>query len=243
MNKANLICFPHAGGSKFSYNRFVDVAPGDLTVIPIELPGRGARIHEDLIHDTPGMVDDVFNQIKGKVMTDVPYALYGHSMGALVGYLVTRRIAQERMPMPIHLFFSGAKPPSTIEDEPPVHLFKREELIDELRKLGGIPDRILNNEKLIHFLEPIVRADFRVIRTYQHQRGLPFDLPLTVIIGTRENISAPQAQLWQQETSKKIELKFFEGDHFFIFDHAPEIMRLVYQRISEVIVSDVLSMA
>ena len=240
MNNTNLICFPHAGGSKFSYNRFIDVAPGYLTIIPVELPGRGARIHENLIHDMSGMVDDVFNQIKGEVLADTPYAFYGHSMGALIGYLVTRRIAQENLPMPIHLFFSGAKPPFTIEEEPPVHLFSRDELIGELRKLGGIPDRILNNEKLIDFLEPIMRADFRAIRTYQHQRTLPFNLPLTIIIGTCENISRKQAMLWQQETSKQIELKFFEGDHFFIFDHASEIMQLVYQSINEILMNDTL---
>ncbi len=185
------------------------------------------------------MVDDVFEQIKTKIASDTPYAIYGHSMGALIGYLITRRIARERMPMPIHLFFSGAKPPFTLEEEPPVHLFKRDELVDQLRRLGGIPDRILNNEKLILFLEPIVRADFRVIRTYQHQQGHPFDLPITVIIGTRENISREQALLWQRETARKIELKFFEGDHFFIFDHAREIMELVDQRINQTIAADV----
>ena len=211
------------------------VASGDLNIIPVELPGRGARIHEGLIQDTAHMVEDVFRQIAPKIASDTPYAIYGHSMGALIGYLITRRIAEEKMPMPLHLFFSGAKPPFTIEDEPQVHLFKRDELIDQLRRMGGIPERILNNEKLIQFLEPIVRADFRVIRTYQHQQGRPFDLPLTVIIGSRENISRPQALLWQRETIRKIELKFFEGDHFFIFDHAKEIMELVDQRIDQAI--------
>ena len=238
MNKANLICFPHAGGSKFSYNRFIGVASGGLNIIPVELPGRGARIHEKLIENAYHMVDDVFEQIEPKIALDVPYAIYGHSMGALIGYLITRRIARESMPMPIHLFFSGAKPPFTLEEEPPVHLFKREELIDQLRRLGGIPDRILNNENLIRFLEPIVRADFRVIRTYQHHPEQPFNVPITVIIGTHENISRQQALLWQKETVKKTEVKFFEGDHFFIFDHAKEIMKLVDQRINQTLATN-----
>ena len=237
MNKANLLCFPHAGGSKFSYNRFTGVAPGDINVVPIELPGRGARIHEELILDTDRVVNDVYQQIEATINSDVPYAIYGHSMGALVGYLVTKHITRKNMPLPLHLFFSGAKPPFTIEDEPQVHLFKRDELVDQLRRLGGIPDRILNNDKLIQFLEPIVRADFRVIKTYQHKVTFPFDLPMTIIIGTRENINKEQALLWQRETIQKISLKFLEGDHFFIFEHAKEIMRMVDQGVNEAILT------
>lgn len=231
MEKANLICFPYAGGSKFSYNKFIEVAPGNLTLIPIELPGRGARFDERLIYNANELVDKLFNQIKSYLYD--PYAIYGHSMGSLIGYLITRRIIKENLPQPLHLFFSGAKAPYMLQYEPAAHLFEKEELIASLHKMGGIPERILNNDNLMRILEPIVRADFQVINTYEYKSAGAMDIPISVIVGSDEGISYQQAQLWQRETTLKINVNEFQGDHFFIFHHAAEIMELIHSRLIE----------
>lgn len=231
MEKANLICFPYAGGSKFSYNKFVEVAPGNLTLIPIELPGRGARFDERLIYSAHELVDKLFPQIKPYLFD--PYAIYGHSMGSLIGYLITKRIIKENLPQPLHLFFSGAKAPYMLRFEPAAHLFEKEELIASLRKMGGIPERILKNDNLMRILEPIVRADFKVINTYEYQPTKPMDIPISIIIGSDEGISHEHARLWQKETVAEIKIDEFQGDHFFIFDHAEQIMELIYSRLME----------
>jgi len=85
-------------------------------------------------------------------------------------------------------------------------------------------------------LEPIVRADFQVINTYEYQNTVAMDIPISVIIGSEESISFRQAQLWQKETIVKIKVNEFKGDHFFIFDHAEEIMELIYSRLTENVV-------
>ena len=229
MNKANLICFPYAGGSKFSYNKYVGVAPGNLNIIPFELPGRGARFNENLMYDIQSVVEDIFKQIKNNLYD--PYAIYGHSMGSLIGYLMTQRIIEEELPPPLHLFFSGGKAPCTLEDEPAAHLYEKEELREELRKMGGIPDRILDNDNLMQFLEPIVRADFQVIDSYRYLPPQQFDIPISLIIGTEENIDLRQVDLWQKETALPLMINYFKGDHFFIFDHAKEIMELIDSRL------------
>lgn len=231
MEKANLLCFPYAGGSKFSYNKYIEVAPGNMTLIPIELPGRGTKFDERLVYDAHELVDELFVQIKRHLYD--PYAIYGHSMGSLVGYLIAKRIIKEDLPAPLHLFFSGCKAPCTLKDDPAAHLFEKEELIAELRKMGGIPDRILNNDNLMKFLEPILRADFKVINTYQYEEPVPFDIPISIIIGSKENISPGQVQLWQKETLRPIKVNQFDGDHFFIFDHAKAIMDLIYKRLMQ----------
>lgn len=231
MEKANLICFPYAGGSKFSYNKFIEVAPGNLTLIPIELPGRGARFDERLIYRSDELVDKLFCQIKSYLYE--PYAIYGHSMGSLIGYLITKRIIKENLPRPRHLFFSGAKAPHMLQYEPAAHLFEKEELIASLRKMGGIPERLLKNDNLMKILEPIVRADFQVINTYEYQNTIAMDIPISVIIGSEEGISIRQAQYWQKETIIEIKVNEFKGDHFFIFDHAEELMELIYSRLME----------
>src|SRR5687768_2395386 len=105
MDIINVYCLPFAGGNRYSYQGYVKVAPPFLNIIPIELPGRGSRIKENLVPDLDLMVDDVYAQIKGDL--DQPYAIYGHSMGGLLTYLLTKKIRENGHPAPLHLFLTG----------------------------------------------------------------------------------------------------------------------------------------
>ncbi len=84
MNKMNMICLPFAGGNVYSYQGYEKLAPASLNVIPLELPGRGARIREKLLKNLDEMVDDVFKQAK-PYLNQKPYMIYGHSMGTFWG--------------------------------------------------------------------------------------------------------------------------------------------------------------
>src|SRR4051794_37934122 len=105
MKKINLFCLPFAGGSRYSYISFANCAPENICVIPIELPGRGSRFRETLLTNMDSVVTDIFQQIKDRL--DEPYGIYGHSMGTLSGYLLTKKIIQKNLNKPIHLFFTG----------------------------------------------------------------------------------------------------------------------------------------
>ncbi|HYC27772.1 MAG TPA: thioesterase domain-containing protein, partial [Chitinophagaceae bacterium] len=102
----NIYCLPFAGGSQLSYSPFVQYESEHIQFLPLELPGRGARWREPLLTDIHEMTNDAFEQIKNG-LTD-PYAIYGHSMGSLIGYLLTKKILAHNLPAQLHLFFSGA---------------------------------------------------------------------------------------------------------------------------------------
>src|SRR5215213_121190 len=110
MDTINLFCLPFSGGSKYSYKSFSKYAPPFLNIIPIELPGRGIRAGESLMTNIELVADDVFSQIKDSLGT--PYAIYGHSMGGILAYLVTRRAIAASLPQPQHLFITGCVAPS-----------------------------------------------------------------------------------------------------------------------------------
>ncbi|MEB9902773.1 thioesterase domain-containing protein, partial [Bacillus cereus] len=48
MQKTKLFCFPHAGGSAFSYAKWKNYFNPYIEIVPIELAGRGYRIEENL---------------------------------------------------------------------------------------------------------------------------------------------------------------------------------------------------
>lgn len=231
MSRINVYCLPFAGGSQHSYTQFTDCNSELVNFIPLELPGRGSRWKEPPLTDIHQMTDDVFEQIKNQLTH--PYAIYGHSMGSLIGYLLTKKILKDQLPAPQHLFFSGAHEPTRPLVEKPRHLFSEEDFINKLKQLGGSPDEILDDPIMLDFYLPLLRADFQATDGYIHHPSKPFNIPITVIIGTDEGITLQQALAWQQETTVPIEVIHFPGKHFFIFDHATAIINIIETNLYE----------
>ncbi len=236
--KTNLICLPFAGASIYSYRNIAKNIEDSINIIPVELPGRGKRISELFLSDINKVVDDVFLQIKTHI--DVPYAFYGHSMGALLGFFMVKRILSENLPQPLHLFFSGRGGPSVQDKDKHIYALPKKEFIKKLHEYEGSPQEILNDESIMEFFEPVLRADFKAISTYPYKKSTPFDIPITVMIGTTENTAYEDALKWQDETSRNISVRQFSGGHFFIYEHSTEINRIFSQTLqnSQGIISD-----
>jgi len=109
--KITLYCLPFAGGHSLSYRDFQANVDENILIKPLELPGRGKRIREPLLTNLEAMADDVFQQVISDLNGQL-YAIYGHSMGAILGYLLTKRLVNAGKPAPLHLFVSGRKTPA-----------------------------------------------------------------------------------------------------------------------------------
>ncbi|MGR3218720.1 MAG: thioesterase II family protein [Candidatus Anammoxibacter sp.] len=223
--KVDLITITFSGASAFSYRFLEKYLPGFINVISLELPGRGRRISEPFLTDVNSMVDDIFHQSRTSLSSH--YALFGHSLGALLGYLLIKRILSEELPPPIHAFFSGKSGPSTETKETPIHSLKTPDFIKKLREYKGTPEEILNDKATMDFFEPVLRADFQAIETYVYSQTTPFDVPITLMTGNNDDITCAEALNWQQETSKKMSLIQFPGNHFFILEKPDEVCKTI----------------
>lgn len=231
MKKITICCFPFAGGSKYSYREFTANPPVSLNFIPLEWPGRGARFKEPILNDLEAIVEDVFNNLKDQLDWNQPYAFYGHSMGATVGFLVAQKIAQSSLPKPLHLFFTGRAAPSVKRNQAYLHSLPKAQFIQKVRALGGMPEEILGNSDLMDFFEPILRADFEALETHHYQPSEPLDIPIDVVIGTKEDISMEQAFAWKKESTASVQIKKMDGDHFFIFKHSLHMMQFMADKL------------
>jgi surfactin synthase thioesterase subunit len=235
-DKINLICFPYAGGSRYSYTSFETAGRGKVNIMPFELPGRGDRMEEPLLTDIHAMADDLFRQIRTSIME--PYMLYGHSLGAILAYLVTNKIAQHQLPLPRYVFVSGSEGPSIVRQKklklrstlPP------NEFIKELKSLGGVPEAVLQDESFLNFFEPVIRADVKAIESYQYQKNRPIKVPVCAFYGTEEDLLAEDVYAWQDESPFTIEVIPFPGDHFFIFKHNKEIIHIIEGMVSKMLI-------
>jgi len=217
----HLFCIPYAGGNAWSYRALErSVSPG-ITLEGLELPGRGRRGLEPLCASLEDLADDVFRQIAQRGMTS-RYALYGHSMGALLALLAAQRIRAAGLARPEALFLSGSSAPAARQVRQR-HLLPPAEFKTMLRDLGGCPPQVLDDPELLDFFEPILRADFKAVETWRRSDQAPLDIPLVVMSGKDDDSDAGDAGGWAAETTAGCRLMEFSGDHFFILQHWDEI--------------------
>lgn len=225
----NLICLPYAGGNAYSYHAFGAWLESSLNLITPELPGRGVRYGQPLLTDINVMANDMLAQLQDKLHT--PYAIYGHSMGGITGYLLMRQIAEQRLPPPLHFFCSGCRAPS-IPRVNKYHNLPHDAFKEKLRELGGSPEELLNHPELIEFYLPMLRADFSAVESFHYQPGPLLQTPFTLLMGSDDKVSLADAEAWQQETSKPVSILHFPGGHFFILQHTYQICRIILRKLS-----------
>ncbi len=186
------------------------------------------RYNETLYDNVIDAVDDIFNLIKTE-LTDQPYALFGHSMGALLSYELVRKIKLLKMPEPKHVFISGRGAPH-VKDEKgkKYHLMNDEEFKNEVIELGGTPAEFFEHKELTDYILPMLKNDFQLADVSFCEREIePFDFDISVFLGKDEALNSEQIDGWKQHTNGLCTIYHFNGDHFFLHDKAEPIVKLI----------------
>ena len=210
----SLYCLPYAGGNAWAYRPLAEALPGGIEVRGVELPGRGRRAREPLCTSLEALADDVHAQLRAELV-DRRYALFGHSMGATLAYLCALRIRRDALPLPSALILSGAAAPWARVPQRR-HLLPRDDFLAMLGELGGVPPEILQHQELIDYFEPVLRADFAAVEDWRPGAHDPLPIPLIVLRGRDDDVSAEQAGAWSRASSAACTVYAFEGGHFFI---------------------------
>lgn len=227
-----LFCFPHAGSSVAPYARWKRRVPEWLRVVPVELPGRGRRTREPLEPTFTGLLQRVIDEVRPEPA--LPFALFGHSLGALLAYEVGCRVAERLGRAPLMVFASGTHAPSRRDPERFANLETDAELRAELVKLSGTPRGVLDNRELMELTLPIVRADFRAAADYREEPGRKLAMPLHVFGGSSDSTTSETLMAWRDHTRAEFSLDVLPGGHFFVFEREAEVLARIAQRLSSV---------
>lgn len=229
MEKIKLFCFPYAGSSAQTYLSWKKYFRDSIELCPVELAGRGKRMGDPFYDSIDLAVDDVLVKLRDRIKNG-PYALYGHSMGTILGYELARRIRINHLPEPIHAFFSGRFPPLN-HCKTQDHLLPDAEFIRCIGEFGNIGAEMLKNRELMALFLPIIRADFRMVELYRPPAdGFKLDCPLTLINGAADpNAKREEVQGWEAFTSKGCTFYEYPGGHFFINEFKAEIAQIINQ--------------
>lgn len=227
-----LFCLPYAGGSAYAYARWPALLPGRIDVRPIELPGRGSRHHEPAFSLLEPLTAALAQALAEE--TDRPYALFGHSMGALLAFELARALRGAGHPQPRLLLASAAPAPQLRHAKTAVHDGSDDQLIATLRTLGGIPEEVYADPDLLQQLLPAIRADFSVVETYRYREEPPLDCPIVGIAGAEDPLTPPaELDAWREQTTGEFVRHVLPGGHFFLRDSLPRLLDLIQAALAD----------
>ena len=231
-NLGRLFCFPFAGGGSAAYHRWSGRIFEGIDVARVNLPGREIRLRETLFTDLPSLVDTLVKELVQWI--DRPFALYGHSMGALLAFELARVLRRRHGMLPAHLFVSGFRAPQLPPPEPPFSHLPDADFIDRVRQYGGVPDLVAQNEELMDIFLPILRADFKMMENYFYGEEPPLECPITALGGLSDpKIDREKIMSWRVHTSVRFNSHFFPGGHFFVHDSEPLVLQQINLRLKE----------
>lgn len=210
-----LFCFPYAGGSSFIYNSWSKTIADNIEIIAIQLPGRANRMTEKPFTNVDPLIEILTEKILP--LTSMPFAFFGHSMGAIISYELAVSLMKEANIEPVQLFVSGRSAPHLAAREKITYNLPDAEFVKEIAKLNGTPKEILQNAELLELLFPLLRADFELVETYKFRNHAPLKCPISAFGGSDdEEVSIDDLKAWRRQTVSDFKLNILEGDHFFI---------------------------
>lgn len=226
--RLRLFCFPYAGASALIYRAWPATLPSEVEVCPIQLPGRGARSTEPPFTQLSPLVEALAQALAP--LLNIPFAFFGHSLGALISFELARRLRGNYGINPVHLFVSAARAPQIPSRGSPIHCLPDGEFLAELRRLDGTPADLLENKEFMEIMLPLLRADFSVFETYKYLNGSALDCPISVFGGLHDRrVSSVDLDAWHDQTNASFSLQMFPGGHFF-FRH-PLVLRALAEEL------------
>ncbi|WP_169314302.1 thioesterase II family protein [Streptomyces piniterrae] len=220
----SVVCLPYAGGSASVFRpwaRYTD----SLHVLAVQLPGREQRMAEPAASSLDELLAGLLPQLRR--LAGGEYALYGHSMGALIAFEAARRVRALDLPAPSRLYVAGCPAPHIPQTES-VYDLPRDELLAWLADGNGLDPAALEYPELIDLMLHTVRADLAVVDTYRYRAGPPLDIPIRVFHGAADKqLPTADAYRWQEMTTGEFDVQIFHGGHFFVQDHGPDIVSAI----------------
>jgi surfactin synthase thioesterase subunit len=187
---------------------------------------RGLRAHDDPVPASVASLADALVSTL-RAVTDRPFALFGHSLGAAIAYEVAVRLVRVGH-VPIHLIVAARGAPDTVPPGPGLSDLDDESFVSGLRsKYDAIPAAILEDRELLELFLPQLRSDVRLHEQYVAP-CVPLPCPITVLSG-RDDETVREADLdaWASFTRASFKRLALPGGHFFVHDARNETLAAI----------------
>jgi thioesterase len=225
-----LICLSYAGGTPSVFREWPRALGHGVDVIRVLTPGRGTRVAEEPYRQMRPLAEAIADALTAADLAR-DYAIFGHSMGALVGYEVSCELRRRGYQEPLHLFVSGSKAPQLYGAETS-HTASDDDLRRFVTGLGGMAGA---GQDYLKRRLPVLRADLAVCERYRWTPRAPLDCPVSAFHGTEDPIaSAAQVEAWREYTARSFVQHALPGNHFFLIDAQQQLLARLRAELSRI---------
>jgi medium-chain acyl-[acyl-carrier-protein] hydrolase len=224
---------PYAGGGVSLFRTWPDILPEAVEVCAVRLPGRETRFSEPPYVRLKPLVQALADVIVPQLNSQ--FAFFGHSMGALIGFELTRELRRRHCRLPTQLYVSAYPAPQVPASDPPIHFLPDDDFLAELRQLNDALDETLQHAELRPLLLLTLRADYAVCETYSYEVEPPLNCSIVTFGGLQDDgVTREELESWREQTSQAFSLRMVPGDHFFIHRNQSLFLRtLAYDLIQQ----------
>ena len=232
--RLRLFCFPYGGAGASVFRRWPDGLPQFVEVSAIQLPGRENRFRETPFTEIPRLVRSL-TDVLSPYLT-LPYAFFGHSLGAIIAFELARQLRREKAPGLLHLFVSGKRAPQVPHSLPPIYQLPDKEFVETIhRRYEGIPQAILQDPEVMQVFLPVLRADLSMNDTYIYAEGNPLDCPISCFGGLEDSEVTEEGLLaWRVQTHSSFSLRMIPGNHFFIQSASAHLLQALSEDLIQI---------
>jgi surfactin synthase thioesterase subunit len=226
MNGA-LVCLPFAGGGASFYRAWKHLPDGCPSIVPVQLPGREELFVEQPFNDVVTAAEALAPHITELVREHRTYALFGHSLGAVLAFEAVRALTRLQAAPPGHLFVSGSPGPWTGREDRATGLAD-EEFLARVEQFAGYRHEALEEPEMRELLLPILRVDVEMHENYKPRSDEPIALPITSLRGSQDVlVSADQAGEWRRATTGAFRYAEIPCRHMYLADAAVPLLETV----------------
>jgi len=216
--RLRLFCIPYAGAGGYSvFKRWIELAPPEIDVCPIELPGRWPRRAEAPFKRMADLIEALVDGI-GPLLSH-RFALFGYSLGGLVAFELARRWREIAGVEPCRLFVAARSAPQCPRATPtPDPNLPTDALVGEIERCyGGLPPVVRSDPVLVEIFIDMLRADLEILRGYRYTQGDALSCPIHAYGGENDRLTPMSGlEAWREHTAGHFEVRVFAGHHFFI---------------------------
>jgi medium-chain acyl-[acyl-carrier-protein] hydrolase len=219
--RARLFCFPYAGAGAAIFRLWPNYLEDDVEVVSLHPPGRAHRLREPPFTRVEAMVEEAIESFGD--LFDRPFAVFGHSLGAIVGAEFVRVMSESGWET-AHLFVSSRPPIPHRTCQ--LHKLADPEFIQAIsERYQGIPREILAEEDLLQLVLPGLRADIEALETFNYTERAKIRCPTSVYGGEADpTVSLADLEAWHAEVLAPCDVRVFAGDHFYLNTQAKALL-------------------
>lgn len=212
-HKFRIFCFHHSGAGASVFRKWLTFFSKNIDIVPVQLPGREGRFSEPFISRIDPLIEQLLPAILN--LCDLPFAVFGHSLGGLLAYIVTLELEKYKL-FPKHLYVSACLPPHEIQKRTPIYDLNDKKFLKVIESYRGLPSAILKNTDMLKLLLPRFRSDFELFESSTNFVDTSVNTPINVYYGSQDTV-VPEKKIktWDGYTTNSCIYKKYPGDHFF----------------------------